>query len=60
MPTYDYKCNACQHCFEEMQKITDEPLKTCPKCGQNNVQRLIGTSTTFVLTGPRWGRGGYA
>ena len=33
MPTYDYECSACKHRFEELQSFSDEPLKTCEKCG---------------------------
>ena len=33
MPTYEYVCRACSHRFETWQKMTDEPLTTCPECG---------------------------
>lgn len=42
MPTYDYQCKACGHSFEEMQKITAEPLVKCPKCGKNTLNRKVG------------------
>src|SRR5260370_34170745 len=32
MPTYGYRCSNCGHEFEIQQKITDQPLKACPKC----------------------------
>ena len=32
MPIYEYACSACGHQFEEWQKITDKPVRTCPKC----------------------------
>jgi putative FmdB family regulatory protein len=32
MPTYEYLCQACSHRFEQWQKMTDEPLETCPEC----------------------------
>jgi putative FmdB family regulatory protein len=32
MPTYGYRCRSCGHEFEVLQKISDPPLKTCPKC----------------------------
>jgi putative FmdB family regulatory protein len=32
MPTYGYRCGACGHEFEIVQRISDEPLITCPKC----------------------------
>jgi putative FmdB family regulatory protein len=32
MPTYGYRCGSCGNEFEVLQKISDPPLKTCPKC----------------------------
>ncbi len=32
MPVYEYACEKCGHEFEREQRITDEPIKTCPKC----------------------------
>jgi putative FmdB family regulatory protein len=33
MPIYEYRCSKCESHFEKMQKISDEPLKVCEKCG---------------------------
>ena len=32
MPTYDYKCENCDHMFEYFQAMSDLPLKKCPEC----------------------------
>jgi putative FmdB family regulatory protein len=32
MPTYGYRCRSCGNEFEVLQKISDPPLETCPKC----------------------------
>ena len=32
MPIYGYRCRTCGHEFEVLQKMSDTPLKTCPKC----------------------------
>jgi putative FmdB family regulatory protein len=33
VPLYEYRCDACGHTFEKIQKFSD-PLETvCPKCG---------------------------
>jgi putative FmdB family regulatory protein len=32
MPTYGYRCGSCGHEFEILQKMSDTPLTTCPKC----------------------------
>ncbi|MBU1027064.1 MAG: zinc ribbon domain-containing protein [Candidatus Margulisbacteria bacterium] len=43
MPLYDYKCTKCNHIFEVKQRITEKPLKECPKCG-GKVNRLISAA----------------
>jgi putative FmdB family regulatory protein len=40
MPTYGYRCSNCGHEFEIRQKITDEPLKSCPKC-QGKLSKIL-------------------
>ena len=40
MPTYEYVCQSCGHRFDVWQKISDEPIQTCPVCG-NAVRRVI-------------------
>ena len=51
MPTYDYKCQACNHGFEAMQRISEEPLKTCPACNQDELKRLIGSGGGLIFKG---------
>ena len=53
MPVYEYQCNACGHAFEEWQKITDKPVRTCPSCAKDEVERLI-SQTAFMLKGGGW------
>ncbi len=53
MPVYEYECSACGHRFEEWQKITDKPVKVCPKCKARKVERLI-SQTSFQLKGGGW------
>jgi len=43
MPLYEYTCENCSFNFEELQKISDPPLITCPQCGKDKLKRLIGT-----------------
>jgi len=50
MPTYDYRCTDCDHEFEVFQKINEEPVKTCPKCG-GVVRRLISGGAGIVFKG---------
>jgi len=51
MPIYEYQCKKCGQ-FEEMQKITDPPLKRCPTC-HAKVTKLI-SNTSFQLKGTGW------
>jgi putative FmdB family regulatory protein len=50
MPTYQYKCTECGYRFEEFQKITDAPIKSCPKC-QGKTKRVITGGAGFLLKG---------
>ncbi len=50
MPTYSYRCQACKHEFEEFQKITDLPVKECPKCG-GLVMRIITGGAGLIFKG---------
>ena len=31
MPTYDYRCDTCEHTFELFQSFAEDPLSTCTK-----------------------------
>jgi len=53
MPVYEYACEKCKHEFEAEQRISDEPIRTCPKCRARKVKRLI-SRTSFVLKGSGW------
>ena len=33
MPIYEYKCQECGINLEKMQKVSDDPLTVCEKCG---------------------------
>lgn len=51
MPTYEYKCNACSHTFEQYQSMKDKSLRTCPKCGKKKLERLIGVGAAVIFKG---------
>ncbi|MEX0775316.1 MAG: FmdB family zinc ribbon protein [Phycisphaeraceae bacterium] len=51
MPTYDYKCDACGHAFEDFHSITAKPLRKCPACGKLKLRRLIGTGAGIIFKG---------
>jgi len=58
MPTYEYRCSKCKKEFEVVQRITDDPVKECTKCGAP-VERLIA-ATNFILKGSGWYKSDYA
>lgn len=53
MPIYEYLCEKCEHEFEREQRITADPIKTCPECKSRRVKKLI-SQTSFVLKGGGW------
>jgi putative FmdB family regulatory protein len=53
MPIYEYRCGACGHHLEALQKMTDSPLRKCPDCGKSQLKRLISASQ-FRLKGSGW------
>ncbi|MET1254796.1 FmdB family zinc ribbon protein [Aliikangiella maris] len=53
MPIYEYKCNACDHRLEKLQRISDDPLKDCPECSAPELTKLI-SAAGFRLTGTGW------
>ena len=52
MPLYEYDCATCGT-FEATQRITEAPLRACPTCGGEKVQRLI-SANSFALKGGGW------
>ena len=52
MPIYEYQCAACGRVMEKWQKISEEPLTTCPSCG-GELSKLI-SNCSFQLKGSGW------
>jgi len=53
MPIYEYRCGACGHHLEALQKMTEGPLRKCPDCGKSQLRRLVSASR-FRLKGSGW------
>ncbi|MET0051908.1 MAG: zinc ribbon domain-containing protein [Candidatus Thiodiazotropha sp.] len=53
MPIYEYRCEACNHELEALQKMSDAPLTECPECKQQSLQKLI-SAAGFRLKGSGW------
>jgi putative FmdB family regulatory protein len=53
MPTYEYLCTKCGNQWEEIQKISEAPIKVCPKCSKSTAKRQI-SGGSFILKGGGW------
>lgn len=53
MPIYAYKCGACGHDHDALQKMSDAPLTDCPACGQPALAKQV-TAAGFQLKGSGW------
>ncbi|MFO1323478.1 MAG: zinc ribbon domain-containing protein [Burkholderiales bacterium] len=53
MPIYEYRCTACQHKLEALQKFSDPPLVTCPHCAKDALTKLV-SAAGFQLKGSGW------
>ncbi|HTP48092.1 MAG TPA: FmdB family zinc ribbon protein [Casimicrobiaceae bacterium] len=53
MPIYEYRCDACGHKLEALQKLSDSPLKECPSCGKARLSKLV-SAAGFQLKGSGW------
>lgn len=53
MPIYEYRCQACGHELEKLQKLSDPVLVDCPACGQPSLNKLI-SAAGFRLKGGGW------
>ena len=53
MPLYEYRCYACGHEHEALQKINDRPLLECPDCGKKALKKLV-SAAGFRLKGGGW------
>ncbi|MGR3985081.1 MAG: zinc ribbon domain-containing protein [Gammaproteobacteria bacterium] len=53
MPIYEYRCDACGHHLEALQKISEERLRFCPECGKDGLKKQVSKSA-FRLKGGGW------
>ena len=50
MPIYAYKCSACGHTEDVMQKMSAAALTVCPQCGKDSFSKQL-TAAGFQLKG---------
>jgi putative FmdB family regulatory protein len=53
MPIYAYRCSACGHAKDVLQKLSDPTLSTCPACGAETFSKQV-TAAGFQLKGSGW------
>src|SRR5919202_2340501 len=53
MPIYEYRCNACGHQEEHLQKVSEAPLSVCPACGKPEYRKQL-SAAGFQLKGTGW------
>jgi putative FmdB family regulatory protein len=53
MPIYAYKCDACGHAKDVLQKMSDDTLTDCPACGAPKFNKQL-TAPGFQLKGTGW------
>ena len=53
MPIYEYRCSACGHQEDHLQKVSEPPLSVCPSCGKPSYQKLL-SAAGFQLKGSGW------
>ena len=53
MPIYAYRCAACGHSRDVLQKLSDAPLTQCLACGAEQFAKQV-TAAGFQLKGTGW------
>ena len=53
MPIYEYRCTACGHQEDHLQKLSERPLTKCPACGRKKYEKQL-TAAGFQLKGSGW------
>ncbi len=51
MPIYGYRCRSCGNEIEVLQKMSDPPLKTCPKCSGELTKILYPAGVIYKGSG---------
>ena len=60
MPLFEYRCSACAHLEEVLQKHGEPPPPACPKCGKPGTLAKEMSLTSFQLKGGGWYKDLYA
>ena len=53
MPIYEYRCEACGHQEEFLQRVSEPPLTECPVCHKPTFHKMLSVAG-FHLKGSGW------
>ncbi len=53
MPIYEYRCAACGHQEDHLQKVSEAALSRCPACGKKKYEKQL-SAAGFQLKGSGW------
>jgi len=53
VPIYEYRCDACGHQEDHLQKISEPQLTVCPACGKPTYKKML-SAAGFQLKGSGW------
>ena len=53
MPIYEYRCDACGHQEDHLQKVSEKPLTKCPACSKKAYKKML-SAAGFQLKGSGW------
>lgn len=51
MPTYQYLCQFCGFEFDKYQSFSEDPVKVCPECGKESVEKIISGGAGVMFKG---------
>ena len=53
MPIYEYRCDACGHQDDHLQKVSEPQLSVCPACNKPTYKKML-SAAGFQLKGSGW------
>lgn len=51
MPTYEYRCKACDAELEIFHSMSEDARTECPECGEHKLKRLISAGGGVIFKG---------
>lgn len=53
MPIFAYRCQACGHSFDALQKLNAKPMRVCPQCDAPELRKLLSAPNVHLRGGRR-------